>query len=262
MAARILFSMGYDIIGDVHGCIDELTTLLTDLGYEAESTSDSTAFGTPPGRSAVFLGDLVNRGPDTPGVLRLVMSMVESGSALGVAGNHDVTLARALAGEPIDNPDHVKESMAQMVDEPAAFKAQAVAFINGLPRWLSLDEGRLIVAHAGLPLEYHNLEASEEADDFAVNGRKVPDTSGQLVRYRWASDDRGEATVAYGHYSGPRAEWLNNTICLDTGCVYGGSLTALRYPERELVSIPASRTYYETDRSEEFRTAAAELSRT
>jgi protein phosphatase len=252
--------MAYDFIGDVHGCIDELTRLLNRLGYALQERADGSFDATPPpGRTLIFLGDLVNRGPDTPSVLRLVMSLVEAGTAIAIAGNHDVTLANALRGNPADKPENLVESLAQLQDEPDSFKRQAVGFIESLPRRLRLDDGRLIVAHAGLPLGYHDAEDSAEADKFAVFGRRVPDGNGQMVRYRWANDYEGEATVVYGHYSGLRAEWLNDTICIDTGCVYGGSLTALRYPERELVSVPAARIYYRSTRSEQFRAAAAEL---
>ena len=242
--------MPYDLIGDVHGCREELVELLTRLGYTTRGH-----FVAPPGRSAIFLGDLVNRGPDTPGVLRLVMDMMAAGVATCVAGNHDVALARALDGRTAEDVDALKESLFQLQAESAEFKRDVVGFVDALPRRLSLDEGRLIVAHAGLPHEYHRGD-SAEGDDFAVNGRKVPGANGELVRYRWANDYRGEAMVVYGHYSQIEAAWLNGTICIDTGCVYGGSLTALRYPELELVSVPAARVYFESRRSSEFRTAA------
>ena len=82
---------------------------------------------------------------------------------------------------------------------------------------------------------------------FALFGETTGETDefGLPVRYNWAGGFRGKAMVVYGHTPVPEAEWLNNTICLDTGCVFGGKLTALRYPEKELVSIPAKRMYYE-----------------
>jgi hypothetical protein len=243
--------MPYDLIGDVHGCRAELVELLARLGYSTEKH-----FVAPPDRSAIFLGDLVNRGPDTPGVLRLVMDMMAAGVATCVAGNHDVALARALDGRVAEDVDALKESLLQLRTESADFKRDVVGFVQSLPRRLSLDEGRLIVAHAGLPHEYHHGGDSAEADDFAVNGRKVPGANGELVRYRWANDYRGDAMVVYGHYSQIEPAWLNGTICIDTGCVYGGRLTALRYPELELISVPAAHVYFESRRSSEFRAAA------
>jgi hypothetical protein len=242
--------MPYDLIGDVHGCRNELEQLLTRLGY-----TTAGRFVAPPGRSVIFLGDLVNRGPDTPGVLRLVMGLVDAGIATGVAGNHDVVLARALAGGEAPEVDAIKVSLSQLRREGAEFNRSVTAFIDALPRRLSLDSGRLVVAHAGLPLEFHAGD-SPEADDFAVNGREVAGPNGEPVRYRWAEDYRGAATVVYGHAAQVVATWVNRTICIDTGCVYGGRLTALRYPELELVSVPAARVYFESRRSPEFRAAA------
>jgi predicted phosphodiesterase len=246
--------MAYDLIGDLHGCREELTALLTKLGYAvgAGSTQEVKA---PEGRSVIFLGDLVNRGPDIPGTLRLVMGMLASGCATCVAGNHDVALAGALQGLPVEKVDALSESLRQLEGESAEFKQDVVGFVAAMPRRLTLDGGQLIVAHAGLPEEYHDAE-SEEADDFAVNGRRVKGPDGKTVRYRWAEHYRGAALVVYGHYAQPEAAWLNHTICLDTGCVYGGRLTALRYPELELVSVPAARVYYDTPRSEEYRAVA------
>jgi polynucleotide kinase-phosphatase len=86
--------------------------------------------------------------------------------------------------------------------------------------------------------------------EFALYGETTGETDefGLPVRYNWAADYRGSATVVYGHTPVPEPEWLNRTINVDTGCVFGGGLTALRYPERELVSVPARRTYCEPSR--------------
>jgi predicted phosphodiesterase len=244
---------GYDIIGDVHGCLDELCRLLDRLGYAVTSPLDIIP---PASRAAVFLGDLANRGPQPAAVLRLVMAMVGAGAAMCVAGNHDVALAAGLRGRSTKPVDGLEETLRQLDAESDAFQRDAAAFLDGLPQQLALDGGRLVIAHAGLPEEYHGVD-TPEAGDFAVNGRRIANANGELVRYRWAEDYHGSATVVYGHYSQPDVAWLNNTICLDTGCVYGGRLTALRYPERELVWVPAEQAYYETERTPAFRAAAS-----
>jgi polynucleotide kinase-phosphatase len=237
----------FDIVGDVHGCASELRILLAELGWQIEY-DDGVAVGAshPDDRTAVFVGDLVDRGPDTPGVLRLVMGMVRSGTALCVSGNHEAKLVRALKGANVTVSHGLAESLAQLDAEPEDFRASALAFMAGLISHYVLDDGRLVVAHAGLKESYHG-RSSARVRSFALYGDTTGETDeyGLPVRYPWAQDYRGRAMVVYGHTPVPTAEWVNNTICLDTGVVFGGSLTALRYPERELVSVPAEREWYE-----------------
>jgi protein phosphatase len=232
----------FDLIGDVHGCFDELAQLLQALGYEL---SESGA-RHPQGRKAVFLGDLVDRGPKTPEVLELVMKMVGSGDALAVPGNHDVKLMRALNGKNVKVTHGLAESLEQLALRTPEFRAEVASFIDGLVSHYVLDDGKLVVAHAGMKLEMQG-RGSGRVREFALFGETTGETDeyGLPVRYNWAADYRGRALVVYGHTPVPETEWLNGTICIDTGCVFGGKLTALRYPEKELVSVPAARMYYE-----------------
>jgi protein phosphatase len=216
----------FDIIGDVHGCFDELAELLGVLGYVF--TTDGGA-RHPEGRQALFVGDLVNRGPATPDVLRLAMNMVAEGDARCVQGNHDVVLVEALklrgtlrprgatSSPPVpgatDGGHGLAESLEQLEGEPPEFVSRAAIFLDGLASHLVLARGELVVAHVGAPAE--------------LEGRISPAT-----------------VVVYGHTPVASARWVNGTICIDTGCVYGGRLTALRYPERELVSVAARQIYW------------------
>ncbi|MBV6701372.1 polynucleotide kinase-phosphatase [Kitasatospora aureofaciens] len=237
----------FDIVGDIHGCRAELETLLTRLGYtltrDAEGRPVDAAH--PEGRTAVFVGDLVDRGPDTPGVLRLVMGMVAAGHALCVPGNHENKLGRAMDGKKVTVSHGLQESLDQLADESEEFKAEVRAFMRGLVSHYLLDGGALVVCHAGLPEKYHG-RASGRVRSHALYGETTGETDeyGLPVRYPWAEEYRGRALVVYGHTPVPTASFVNNTICLDTGCVFGGSLTALRYPERELVSVEAEREWY------------------
>ncbi len=237
----------FDVIGDVHGCLAELETLLADLGYELTRDDAGRAAGArhPAGRRAVFVGDLVDRGPDTPGVLRLVMGMAARGEALCVPGNHENKLLRALRGRKVQVTHGLAESLAQLEAEPAAFVTDVEAFLDGLISHYILDGGRLVVSHAGLPERYQG-RASGRVRTFCLYGETTGETDefGLPVRYPWANDYRGSAMVLYGHTPVPTAEWVNGTMCLDTGCVFGGRLTALRYPERELAFVPAAQVYY------------------
>ncbi|MEU2715899.1 polynucleotide kinase-phosphatase [Streptomyces sp. NPDC007205] len=231
----------FDIIGDIHGCSAELEALLTKLGYV-----DGVH---PEGRTAVFVGDLVDRGPDTPGVLRRVMTMAETGNALCVPGNHENKYGRYLKGRNVQHTHGLAETIAQMEGESEEFKERVRTFLAGLVSHYVLDGGRLVVCHAGLPEKYHG-RTSGRVRSHALYGDTTGETDefGLPVRYPWAEDYRGRAAVVYGHTPVPEATWLNNTICLDTGAVFGGKLTALRWPERELVDVPAERVWYEPTR--------------
>jgi protein phosphatase len=228
----------FDIIGDIHGCAAELESLLGKLGY-----IDGVH---PDGRQAVFVGDLVDRGPESPAVLRRVMSMVTSGNALCVPGNHENKYGRYLKGRKVQHTHGLAETIEQMETESEEFRAEVREFIDGLVSHYVLDGGRLVVCHAGLPEKYHG-RTSGRVRSHALYGDTTGETDefGLPVRYPWAEDYGGRAAVVDGHTPVPEATWLNNTICLDTGAVFGGKLTALRWPERELVDVPAQQVWYE-----------------
>ncbi len=248
-----------DIIGDVHGCYDELVTLLSNLGY-INTSNNGYSWAHPAGRKAVFVGDLVDRGPKTPDVLKLVMEMVGSGSAYCVPGNHDIKLMRWLNGKNVQVKHGLEQSIAQLSNETSEFREQVKRFIDGLVSHYVFDNGKLVVAHAGLKEEMHG-RGSSAVREFCLYGETTGeiDEFGLPVRYNWASEYKGKATVVYGHTPVPQAQWLNNTIDIDTGCVFGGSLTALRYPERELLSIKAAQVYCEPVRPLNYKVPANEL---
>ncbi|MBA3943367.1 MAG: polynucleotide kinase-phosphatase [Herpetosiphonaceae bacterium] len=239
----------FDIIGDIHGCFAELQLLLEQLGYEVTTTPDADGqpgytVACPDDRRVIFLGDLVDRGPQVFDVLRLVMAMVASGTALCVPGNHDMKLMRKLRGKDVQISHGLAESLAQLSAEPPAFLEQVAAFLDSLISHYVLDDGKLVVAHAGMKQALQG-RGSGKVRDFALYGETTGETDefGMPVRYNWAAEYRGAAMVVYGHTPVPDPEWLNRTINIDTGCVFGGKLTALRYPEATLVSVPALVTY-------------------
>jgi protein phosphatase len=237
----------FDLIGDVHGCFDELVELLAKLGYETGQSAG--AWHHPAGRKLIFVGDLVDRGPKVPEVVRLVMDSVKHGSALCVPGNHDVKFMRKIWGKDVQITHGLAESLAQFEayeEHYRGFSRVAAEFIDSLVSHYVLDDGKLVVAHAGMK-ESMQGRGSGTVREFALFGETTGETDefGLPVRYNWAAEYRGPAMVVYGHTPVPEPEWLNRTINIDTGCVFGGKLTALRYPERELVSVPAKQTYAE-----------------
>jgi protein phosphatase len=239
----------FDIIGDIHGCCNELEALLQKLGYVKEAVT----YYHPEGRKAVFLGDLVDRGPRILDTVKLVQSMVEAGTALCIPGNHENKLMRKLRGKNVKVNHGLEQTLAEIealpdeVREP--FTKELHKFLDSLVSHYVLDGGRLVVAHAGLKQEMQG-RGSGAVREFALYGETTGeiDEFGLPVRYNWAAEYRGEAMVVYGHTPVVEAQWLNNTIDIDTGCVFGGKLTALRYPEKELVNVPAIRTYCEPAR--------------
>ena len=240
----------FDVIGDVHGCFDELTHLLDTLGYRLTTQPDGNGqiqyqVCHPDNRKLVFLGDLVDRGPRIPDVLRLVMDMVADDTALCIPGNHETKLLRKLRGRDVKLSHGLAQSVAQLEAEPPAFQERVVTFLDSLISHYVLDDGKLVVAHAGLPQDMQG-RASGAVRQFALYGETSGETDefGLPIRYNWAADYRGSAMVVYGHTPVQEAEWFNRTICIDTGCVFGGQLTALRYPEQELVAIPAQQEYF------------------
>jgi len=238
----------FDVIGDVHGCLDELLQLLGELGYRIvrDDRGRPVDAAHPEGRRVVFLGDLVDRGPDVAGVLRLAMGMTAGGHADAVMGNHEAKLAKALTGRRVTISHGLAETLASLDAEEPAFKTAVRDWCDGLISHLVLDDGRLVVAHAGLKQAYQG-RTSARVRAFCLYGDTTgeSDEYGLPVRYPWANDYCGPATVLYGHTPVVEPEWVNNTLCLDTGCVYGGALTALRYPEKQVVSVPADRVYCE-----------------
>lgn len=238
----------FDIIGDVHGCFEETRQLLDKLGYQIDPIPDDAealiSARHPEGRTAFFVGDITDRGPRNVDCLRLVMGMCAEGSARCVMGNHDFKLSKWLQGRKVQLNHGLDLTVAELETTSEAFRKQVADFVFDLRSHAWLADGKLVVAHAGLKESMHG-RGSGAIRTFAMFG----ETSGEIdafglpVRVEWARDYRGEAEVVYGHTPMVEAEWLNNTLCIDTGCVFGGRMTALRWPERQVVSVPAMQQY-------------------
>ena len=231
----------FDIIGDIHGCFDELNALMPLLGYEPDVQA---GWRSPAGRIPVFVGDLVDRGPKNVAVVELVMRMLEHDAAFCVPGNHDVQFERHLAGEPVPLLFGLQGTVAEFDQQTPEFRADVLDFFRSLPGHHVFDGGRLVVAHTGLRQDLHGVDTPETRHlaAYGVNDDSV-DPRDIAKRHPWIADYRGSAVVVYGHTPILESVWRQETIGIDTGCVFGWRLTALRWPERTLVSVPASRVY-------------------
>ncbi|MCL2013752.1 MAG: polynucleotide kinase-phosphatase [Oscillospiraceae bacterium] len=234
----------FDIIGDVHGCFDELCDLLTNMGYTLDLNKFSAVH--PEGRRVIFLGDLCDRGNKITETMKLAMNMVKSGVAFCVPGNHDVKLLRYLNGAKVQQTHGLEDSIKQLEGQPDEFIAELKTFLDSLIGHYVLDDGKLVVAHAGMKKKYQG-RSSKRVREFALFGDTTgeSDEYGLPVRLDWASEYRGRAKVIYGHTPTAEVHSINNTFNIDTGCVFGGKLTAYRYPKGEIVQVPARQTYYE-----------------
>lgn len=225
----------FDIIGDVHGCFDELIRLMEKLGWQKDKSGH---YMHPQKRKICFVGDLVDRGPDSPSVLRLAMQLVKDGKAYWLMGNHDHKLAAYLKGRNVQISHGILETIEQFKGESQEFKDAVSSFIETLPFYAILDEDKLIIAHAGLEECFH-FKSTKGAGAFSLFGKSTGlyDENGYPIRLRWQDDYKGKPTIVYGHVALEEPEETNNCINVDTSCVFGGHLTALRWPEKDYVSV-------------------------
>jgi polynucleotide kinase-phosphatase len=175
--------------------------------------------------------------------------MVNTGAAYCVPGNHDMKLHKFLSGKTASLHHGFEVTVKEFETKTESFKNIVRNFLFKLVSHLVFDNGKLVVSHAGLT-ESMQGRGSGAVRSFCLFGETTGeiDEFGLPVRYNWAKEYRGNAKVVYGHTPVPLAEWLNRTICIDTGCVFGGKLTALRYPEEMLVSVKAKKEYYKSFR--------------
>ncbi len=243
---RKLDSGPFDIIGDVHGCFDELIDLVNKLGYSVSLIENKYIVSHPEKRKLLFLGDLGDRGPKIAETFRFVMDACEDGTALCVCGNHDAKLLRKLNKRDVQLTHGLDKTVLELKQQPPELSEKIKKFLDSLISHYVLDDGKLVVAHAGMKEKYQG-RGSGRVREFALYGETTGenDEYGLPVRNDWTREYRGKALVVYGHIPVAVAKRQNNTICIDTGCVFGGSLTAYRYPEGDIFSEPAKETYYE-----------------
>jgi len=240
----------FDLIGDVHGCCDELESLLGLLGYRREAIAECPGFTWrhPEGRMAVFVGDILDRGPRILDTYRLVRSMILARTALAVQGNHELKVYRHFkAAKPEPRPSILQTLREIEQEDPGTQREtirELVEFIEGLPHHLVLDGGRLVAAHAGLREDLQGRDSALVRNQALFGDAHARfDEESDATRMEWVHQYRGRALVVYGHTPVTESAILNRTINIDTGCVFGGRLTALRYPEMATHFVEAQKAY-------------------
>lgn len=230
--------MKIDIIGDIHGCIEEFKSLLTELGY----SEVNGLYKHPEGRKLAFVGDLTDRGPDSVGVVKIVYALVEAGLGYYVPGNHCNKLYRFLIGNKVQHTHGLETTVAEFEALSGAaqeeFRKMFIKLYEDAPLYQVLDDGKLIVAHAGIKKEYIGKEG-KKVKTFVLYGDITGEfhENGMPVRRDWAQEYDGDAWIVYGHTPVREVRIVNNTANIDTGAVFGGQLSALRYPEMETFSV-------------------------
>lgn len=236
----------YDIIGDIHGCFEEMKDLLRELGYELKDGD----IRHPEGRIPVFLGDLTDRGPDSLAVIYAVAPWVNSGKALYCPGNHCNKLYRYFLGRKVVISHGLETTVAELEalsnKERRNVSSMFRTLYENAPLYQVLDNRQLIVAHAGIRPNDIGKEG-KRVQTFVlygdITGEKHPD--GRPVRRDWASKYDYDCTVVYGHTPVIEPRQIGSTINIDTGCVFGNKLSSYRWPEKTVVSVPSKQAFIE-----------------
>ncbi len=239
----------FDIIGDVHGCYDELIALVKQLGYVPKDG----IYVHPEGRRLISVGDVSDKGPQNVACLRFWIAQVAFGGAFWVHGNHCNKLYRYFLGNRV-HLSHGLEKTVQEIEalskeQRNALRAEYMRCYESQCYYLLLDQRRLAVVHGGLREESMG-KFNGQIRATCLYGEATGDTDaqGRPIRRNWAESYHGTTFVVYGHTVEEEAHFLGQTVDIDQGCVYGGFLTALRYPEKELVQVKAKQVYCPSDR--------------
>lgn len=236
--------MKFDIIGDIHGCYTELLELIEKLGYQPQGD----CFIHHEGRNLSFVGDAMDRGPDSLKVLELLFRLQDHDLLFYSPGNHCSKLYRYFKGHPVQVNNGLETTLAEWKNltkkEQHIFRKRYVTFYEQLSLFQN-HSPQLIVAHAGLKEEMIGKPLSRNIAHFVLSGETTGTfhNDGRPIRRDWAKTYRGQPWVVYGHTPTEEPYVVNRTANIDTGCVFGGSLTAFRFPELTVVSVASQQPY-------------------
>lgn len=240
-----MIQLKYDIIGDIHGCYDELIELLIKLGY-------SLATGIPihpDGRKVAFVGDCMDRGPNSLKSIELVFLLQEKSQLIYSPGNHCDKFYRYAKGNQVQLQYGIETTVAELhqlsKENQQKFLKRYQQFYETLPLYHVLDNGKLVIAHGGIRENLIGSSNRKKVRSFVLYGDITGEVldNGRPLRRDWAKNYKGKAFIVYGHTPVRDVRFINNTVNVDTGCVFGGKLSAIRYPEKEIVSVKSHQLY-------------------
>ncbi|WP_284139639.1 MULTISPECIES: bis(5'-nucleosyl)-tetraphosphatase PrpE [unclassified Virgibacillus] len=234
--------MKVDVIGDVHGCYNTLCQLFEKLGYQKQKK----IFVHPDGRIPIFLGDITDRGPESMKVIQLVYALVHIHQvAAYVPGNHCNKLYRYFLGNNVKIQHGLETTVAEFKalspDVQHTIRTQFMELYEQADLYLQLPKVNAIIAHAGIK-ESLIGKKDKKTETFVLYGDITGkfDEAGKPIRRDWAKHYHGADWIVYGHTPVLEPRFINQTVNIDTGCVFGNALTAFRLPEESIVSVPSS----------------------
>jgi hypothetical protein len=220
----------FDAVGDVHGCYYELIALVEKLGYVM---GEDGLYEHPEGRMLVLVGDITDRGYYNSLALQFAYFHWIAGKALWVQGNHDNKLFRWMKGNPVSIAHGLQKTVSELeqgwpFDSPRTELGEFL--LEEVPTKIELDGGEAVAVHA--------FNGKAKLRMYGLRGG--PDNS----RIEWWRDYEGPEFVVFGHYWMDDPTVHEHYCCVDTSCVTGNTLAALRWPEREVVQVEAKEVYY------------------
>ncbi|MFK9094820.1 polynucleotide kinase-phosphatase [Bacillus salipaludis] len=242
---------GIDFIGDIHGCYEEFIELLRKLGYMENVEG---LFLHPEGRKILSLGDVMSRGPRSLETLQFFKKHVATGIAYMIDSNHGWKIARWLDGRKVNLAHGDERVEEEFVEYESRFGNEAANRLKEELKDLLLaakshfiikkNDVRLAVAvHAGIRDHYIGKQSQRISDFCRYGDAEGLDENGKPRRKDWTIDHKSSELIIWGHDPKPQPLLVNNTLNIDQGVVFGGRLTAYRYPEKQFVSVEAKQDY-------------------
>ncbi|WP_342471744.1 AAA family ATPase [Metasolibacillus sp. FSL H7-0170] len=247
---HIELGAGVDIIGDIHGCYDEMMALIKKLGYIEENG----LYKHPEGRKLISVGDIMSRGPKSLATMQFWLRQIESGLSYMTDSNHGWKIARWLDGKSVQlahGDEMVEQEMQHFeqqhgANDTAQLKERLAKMLLHAPsHYIILENGigKAIVTHAGIKDHYIGKN-SPRIRDFCRYGDVIGTSdTGRPIRADWYTNHQTSELIIWGHEPKLKPLKINNTINIDQGVVFGGQLTALRYPEGTLEAVDAYENY-------------------